>query len=651
MISLGFGPQRLDEQQLAALNDTFRSTAANALRMIHLANSGHPGGALSTLHALILAYANLRHDPERPQDPARDRIVVSHGHVSAGVYATLADAGYFPIHDALMSFRRAGTPFSGHVESCVPGVYWNTGNLGQGLSAAVGAALAGKLRQADWRTFVVMGDGEQQKGQIGEARRFAVKFGLNRLVAFVDWNELQISGKIGDVMPQDISAGWAADGWNVHVVPDGNDFAELYSAMRAAFRNELGDPSRPTVLMARTRMGHGVSFMEDDHNYHGKPPNREQTRLALAELGASDDLEQLVQQRAGLGIGGAGSRKAPEPELPTLDLGQPRTYPASKLTDCRSAYGNAMADLATANNAGPAPKVLALCCDLEGSVKLGGFHAASPGAYFEAGIQEHHTAALAGALSREGFSTFFSTFGVFGVDEVHNQNRLSDINEAIPRLVLTHCGLDVGEDGPTHQCIDYVALVGGLFGFDLYYPADPNQCDRIVRATAAAPRPVMVCMGRSKVPVLVGDDGAPLFGGDYAFERGKASQVCPGGDAAVFAFGPMVAVAQQASKQLAAEGVGVRVLDMASLIPLDDSAVLAAAKECGALLTVEDHHVDTGLGALVARTLADAGVGVPLRRLGVSHYGSSGPAAKLYEEQGLTVAGVVAGVRELLGRK
>ena len=651
MISLGFGPEQLDEQQLAALDATFQRTAANAVRMIHLANSGHPGGALSTLHALILAYANLRHDPAQPEDPDRDRIVVSHGHVSAGTYATLAEAGYFPIDDALMSFRRAGTPFSGHVESCVPGVYWNTGNLGQGLSAGVAAALAGVLRQRDWRTLVLMGDGEQQKGQISEARRFAVKFGLRRLVAFVDWNELQISGKIGDVMPQDLAAGWSSDGWNVHVVEDGNDFRVLYPAMRAAFRNELGDPTRPTVLLARTTMGFGVSFMEGDHNYHGNPPKREQARQALSELQAVDDLEELAARRALLGIGGAGPRRAPELPRPELDLGEPRTYGLSEKTDCRSAYGNAMADLATANNAGPVPKVVALCCDLEGSVKLGRFHAASPGAYFEAGIQEHHTAALAGALSREGFATFFSTFGVFGVDEVHNQNRLSDINEAQPKLVLTHCGLDVGEDGPTHQCIDYVALVGSLFGFDLYYPADPNECDRIIRYAAAVPRPVMVCMGRSKLAVLVGEDGEPLLGGSYRFERGKAAVVCGGDDAAVLAFGPMVAVAQQASQRLAAEGLGVRVLDMASLVPLDTEATLAAARECGAVLTVEDHHVDTGLGALVARTLADAGVGVPLRRLGVSHYGSSGPAAKLYEEQGLTVDGIVGALRELLARK
>ncbi len=650
MLSIGFEPQALDEGVVAALDDLRKRCAANAIRMIHLANSGHPGGALSSLHALVLAYATLRHDPQAPADPLRDRIVASHGHISAGVYATLAEWGYFPLDAALMDFRRAGTPFSGHVESCVPGIYWNTGNLGQGLSAGVASALAGKLRGDEHRTFVLMGDGEQQKGQISEARRFAVKFGLKNLVAFVDWNRLQISGDITAVMPQDLEAGWASDGWNVVVVEDGNDFAQLYAALRAAFLHEVGDPERPTVLLARTVMGFGVPFMENDHHFHGTPPSRAQAQQALAALGQPDDLEALAQRRAVLGIGGSGPRRAPEPPRVPLELGQPRTYAADQRTDCRSAYGNAMEDLARANNLSGPPRVLAICCDVEESVKLGKFHAAAPAGYIEAGIQEHHSAALAGALSREGFVTFFSTFGVFGVDETHNQNRLSDINEAEPKLVLTHCGLDVGEDGPTHQCIDYVALAGSCFGMDLYTPADPNQCDRIVRAAAAEHRAVMVCMGRSKVPTLLSIAGDPAYGGDYRFERGRADRLREGRDLAILAAGPMVPVALAACAELERAGTSVRLLNMASLIPLDEGEVLAAARDCGRILTVEDHNVNTGLGALVARCLADAGIGLPFARLGARHYGSSGPATRLYEEQGLDVPGVVAAAKALLAR-
>ena len=645
-----FAPETLGAQELAELDGAWRRCVGNLLRMTALAQSGHPGGSLSTLHALLLAFGNFAVDPRAPLAEPRDRILVSHGHISPGVYAVLAEQGFFPIEDALLSFRRAGTPFSGHVETAVPGVAWNTGNLGQGISAGVGQALACKLNGHDSRTLVLMGDGEQQKGQIAEARRFAVKFGLNRLIVFVDWNRLQISGRIEEVMPQDLPAEWTAAGFNVEIVEQGNDFAELYRVLRAAYRGEVLDPSRPTVVLARTTMGYGVPFMENQHGYHGNPPSLAQAREMLAHLGLPDDLAELQARRQPLGIGGAGPRHAPHRPPVELELGTPRDYAPETRTDCRSAYGNAMEDLARLNNQGPVPKVLAFCCDLETSVKLEKFHAASPGAYFESGIQEHHTAAMTSAVSREGFVPFFSTFGVFGVDETHNQNRLADINEATPKLVLTHCGLDVGEDGPTHQCIDFIPLVSSLFGFELYYPGDPNQCDRIIRTAAARQKPVMVCMGRSKVPVLLDAQAAPAFGGDYRFVPGRADVLRAGRDVTVLTFGPLLPVADAACRQLATEGIEARLLNMASLVPLDRDAVLAAARETKGLITVEDHNVRTGLGSLVAGVLADAGLGVPFVRLGVTDYGSSGPAAQLYAEQGLTAAGIVAAAKKLAGR-
>jgi len=632
------------------LRERARRARGDILKMTTLAGCGHPGGSMSSIDLYQVLYSLAGVDPAEPRRSDRDRIVISHGHTSPGVYAALGGLGFFPVDEAIAHFRQAGGPFEGHVERCVPGVEWSTGNLGQGLSAGCGMALAAEVLGLPSRVFVVMGDGEQQKGQIAEARRFAVKFGLNRLIVFVDWNRLQISGRIEEVMPQDLPAEWTAAGFNVEIVEQGNDFAELYRVLRAAYRGEVLDPSRPTVVLARTTMGYGVPFMENQHGYHGNPPSLAQAREMLAHLGLPDDLAELQARRQPLGIGGAGPRHAPPRPPVELELGTPRDYAPETRTDCRSAYGNAMEDLARLNNQGPVPKVLAFCCDLETSVKLEKFHAASPGAYFESGIQEHHTAAMTSAVSREGFVPFFSTFGVFGVDETHNQNRLADINEATPKLVLTHCGLDVGEDGPTHQCIDFIPLVSSLFGFELYYPGDPNQCDRIISTAAARQKPVMVCMGRSKVPVLLDAQAAPAFGGDYRFVPGRADVLRAGRDVTVLTFGPLLPVADAACRQLATEGIEARLLNMASLVPLDRDAVLAAARETKGLITVEDHNVRTGLGSLVAGVLADAGLGVPFVRLGVTDYGSSGPAAQLYAEQGLTAAGIVAAAKKLAGR-
>ena len=191
----GFETPSLSVDQSAHLAELRRSAAADIVRLVSLSASGHPGGSLSSLDALLVLYASAALDPAAPHHADRDRLVVSHGHISPGVYATLAGFGYFDIREAFRGFRRAGSVFGGHVESVVPGVEWNTGNLGQGLSVGAGFAMAARARGASFTTFVGMGDGEQQKGQIGEARRFAVKYKLNNLVAFIDFNGLQIGGK------------------------------------------------------------------------------------------------------------------------------------------------------------------------------------------------------------------------------------------------------------------------------------------------------------------------------------------------------------------------------------------------------------------------------------------------------------------------
>ena len=195
--------------------------------------------------------------------------------------------------------------------------------------------------------------------------------------------------------------------------------------------------------------------------------------------------------------------------------------------------------------------VVGFSCDLEGSVKMDGFHKVSDTAFFESGIQEHHTATASGAMSREGFVTFFSTFGTFGVTEVFNQMRLNDINNTNLKLVCTHLGLDVGEDGQTHQCIDYIGLLQNLFGFSIFIPADPNQTDRIIRYVAGRPGNFFVGMGRSKVSPILDESGLPAFAGDYRFVPAKADWLRQGGQAAILAYGPIVHEAVKACEELA----------------------------------------------------------------------------------------------------
>ncbi len=642
MFNISLEQNSLTEEQQRTLHEMWLRCAKRIIVSTTLAGSGHPGGSMSSLHLLLLLYSTLRHRPNDPCWAERDRLLVSMGHISPAVYSVLSEFGYVQEEDVYLEFRQAGSSFTGHVERCVPGVEWNTGNLGQGLSAGAGMALGLQLKKNPARVAVLMGDGEQQKGQIAEARRFAVKYELSNLFGIVDRNHLQIGGSTNQVMPQAIRADYIASRWNVLYVEDGNDFEQVFQALRKVYRHEVDDPTVPSVIVARTVMGKGVSFMENKAKYHGSTLKDDEAARALEELGVENPIPSLREKRSTRKI--FQSHFCAPQAYPRIEVGEPRTYGPDERTDNRSAYGAVLEDLARLNNMGEIPKVLGFSCDLEGSVKMQGFHRLSENAFFEAGIQEHHCATLAGAVSKEDFAAFFSTFGVFGVCETYNQHRLNDINETQLKLVCTHVGLDVGEDGQTHQCIDYLSLLQNLYGFSLFMPADPNQTDRVIRHIAENPGNFFVGMGRSKMSPILDEAGAPAFGGAYKFVPGKADWLRRGTHGAILSYGSVLHYAVQAREELAQKhGLQLAVLNFASIKPLDAAAIAEAAKT-GLLITAEDHHVDTGLGARVSNVLTDEGTPCRLIRLGVKKYGLSGKPSDLYHSEGIDTEGIVKAV-------
>ena len=278
---------------------TMAVTAARArllaMDMVHAAASGHIGGSLSSMDILTTLYFHvMRVDPANPRDPDRDRFVLSKGHCTPALYPTLALRGFFPVTDLAM-FRRIDGTMSGHAEMHdVKGVDMSTGSLGQGISAAVGMALAGKADKKDYRVYTLLGDGEIEEGQVWEAAMAAAKYHLDNLCAIVDVNGLQIDGATADVMPSEpLDKKFEAFNWNViHV--DGHDFA----ALAAAFEAAAACKDKPTVLLAKTVKGKGVSFMEGNYGWHGKAPNDEQYAQAHGELlqGLMERMEQAGLQ-------------------------------------------------------------------------------------------------------------------------------------------------------------------------------------------------------------------------------------------------------------------------------------------------------------------------------------------------------------------
>ena len=271
----------MEQSKLLSLAVTAARGRLLALDMVYAAASGHLGGSMSSMDILTTLYFDvMRVDPDRPRDPDRDRFVLSKGHCTPGLYPTLAMKGFFPV-PRLKEFRRIDGTLSGHAEmNLVPGVDMSTGSLGQGLSAAVGMALAGKADGKDYRVFALLGDGEIEEGQVWEASMAAAKYKLDNLCAIVDVNGLQIDGATADVMPSEpLDKKFEAFNWNViHV--DGHDFQALEDAFAAA----AACKGKPTMLLAKTVKGKGVSFMEGDYGWHGKAPNAEQYAAARAEL-------------------------------------------------------------------------------------------------------------------------------------------------------------------------------------------------------------------------------------------------------------------------------------------------------------------------------------------------------------------------------
>ena len=272
--------QPLSNQQLAIKANEARILG---LTMVHDAASGHPGGSMSCLDLVTALYFNVMHvDTQNPQDPDRDRFVMSKGHCSPALYPVLALRGFFPVDDLHM-FLRIDGHMSGHVEMHhVRGVDMSTGSLGQGVSAAVGMALGGKLNHKDYRVYAVMGDGELDEGQGWEAFMSAAKYKLDNLCVIVDVNGLQIDGATKDVMPlEPLDQKFAAFGFHVITI-NGHDFDQILSAYQEAAATK----GQPTVILAKTVKGKGISFMENDAGWHGKAPNDQQLEQAVSELKA-----------------------------------------------------------------------------------------------------------------------------------------------------------------------------------------------------------------------------------------------------------------------------------------------------------------------------------------------------------------------------
>ena len=617
-----------------------KKARAAILTMTTLAKSGHPGGSMSSIDILIALYHSINIDPKEPRMKNRDRVVVSNGHISPAVYSTLACRGYFDLDDAIVQFRLAGSIFEGHIETEVPGVEWGTGNLGQGLSAATGFALSCRIRGIENQIYCMMGDGEQQKGQISEARRFASKYKLHNITAIIDYNQLQICGDIHTVMPQNILENYKSDGWEIIEI-DGHNYKDILKAFDDAKKIDA-----PVLILAKTIMGKGVSFMENQEKYHGSVINEEELSRAYREIGFTLPFDTYLEKRKY--ITGKIAKPYIVQEAPAYNFTTLSKRIYEKETDNRTAWGDALSDLARLND-DESKYIAVFDCDLKGSVKTDQFELLKPNNFFQAGISEHHTVVCAGALSKTGVQTFFANFGMFGIEETYNQHRLNDINQTNLKTVLTHVGLDVGEDGKTHQCINYIGLANSLFNTRLIIPADPNHTYKIINFIANKPGNYIIVMGRSKVNIIKNNYGEIFYGKNYEYDYGKTDIIREGTQACMFVTGTLTQRAISIVDELKTDFIDVRLVYISSPLEIGRDVILSAVKT-GYIFTLEDHNIYNGLGSIIASRMIEEQVVCPLEKFAVETYGSSGTAEDVFHAMHLDAKNLILKIKQCLGK-
>lgn len=629
----------LTEEQLAFLNAFSTSARQSILEMTTNAKSGHPGGSLSCVDYLTLLYTCII-------SQTGDPVVVSNGHISPAVYAVLADMGCIPKKEVVEGFRKIGQPYEGHVTRHVPGVWFGTGPLGAGVSAASGFAFSYKQQNKKEKVFALVGDGESQEGQVYEMMNTAKKYELDNFIVFMDYNQVQLTDSLEEVMPYEPKAFFMAAGWHVIDV-DGHDYQAMWTALKEAYEVT----GKPVLLLGHTIMGKGADFMEEtgakyEATWHGKAASVDQVEAVLeGSLALTADQKLEIKNFVENNVKW-------QPEKPNfvenqteikIKTGKPTLYAADVVTDCRSAYGNALLDLAKANK-----HVVALTADLAGSVKTAGVKKELPAQHVDVGVAEQQMVSMAGGMSLSGMIPFCSTFGAFMTSRAKDQARVNDINHANVKMVATHCGLSVGEDGPTHQAIDDSGSMLGFFNTMQIEPADPNQCDRMVRYIASHYGNVYMRMGRHKVPVLTKENGDVFFDEAYEYTYGRCDVLREGSDVTIAATGGTVAEALAAWEELKEEGTSAEVVIVSSIKQFDQP-LFDSIKKTGRLLSVEDHNPASGLASQLAYALREQDITPKTyKSLGVREYQLSGTWKDLYEAAEIDRSAIVRRVQAMM---
>jgi transketolase len=612
---------------IAVLHNLATQLRIDSVRSTTEAGSGHPTTCLSAAEIMAaLFFAEMRFDPLDPHHPEADRFVLSKGHAAPILYAAWAAAGAFP-RERLLTLRKLTSDLEGHPTPRLPFVDVATGSLGQGLCAGIGIALNARRTGSDYRTYVLLGDGESAEGSVWEAAEVSAFQKLDNLCAITDVNGL------GQSRPtqwgHDIEAflsRWRAFGW--HAVPvDGHDLSAVLAALAEARRTK----GQPTMIVARTLKGKGVKLFENKEGWHGKVLKKgPESDQAIAELEAqylpTTDPPAVIPKPA--------TRRA---EGPLPDFVKALRAPAYKIGDAvatREAYGTALAALGALDR-----RVVALDADVGNSTFSERFEHAFHDRFYEAFIAEQVMVGAAMGLASRGAIPFPSTFACF-LERASDFVRLAGISHLNVKLAGSHAGVSIGEDGPSQMALEDLSMMRGVPNCTVLYPCDGVSAERCVALAAATAGPVYIRTSRPKTPVIYGPDEVFVVGGSKTLRQSGRDRVT------VVAAGVTVVEALKAHDLLAQEGLAIRVLDAYSVQPVDRDGLIAAGRATGGrVVTVEDHYAHGGLGDAVSEAVWDQAFRV--QRLAVREIPRSGTPDELLDRYGISARAIVDAVRDL----
>jgi transketolase len=609
--------ERIDELRVRAAR-----LREHSLRATAEAGSGHPTTCLSAADLVAaLFFEVLRYNPRDPGSIACDRFVLSKGHAAPLLYAAWAEAGAFPV-ERLLTLRQIDSELEGHPTPRFAGTVAATGSLGQGLSVGFGVAWNAKRDRTGQRVYVLLGDGEMAEGSVWEAVALAAHYKLDNLVAIIDVNGWGQSQRT--MLDRDHRAyadRLSAFGWNATPI-DGHDMAAILEAYREAARTS----GRPTAIVARTEKGRGVPFLADK-DWHGKAVKKgEDLDRAAAEVWSGVESVSVSEVSARV------IELAPPPK--TARMGPP-AYRSEDSIATREAYGNALARLGKVN-----PLVVVLDSDTKNSTYAERFARAYPERYIEGFIAEQNMVGAAVGLSASGKIPFASSFACF-LTRAFDHIRMAAISHANLKLAGSHCGVSIGEDGPSQMGLEDIAMMRAIPDSTVLYPADGVATEHMVELMAASPGIHYLRLTRPKTPILYRNDEEFAAGGSKVLRSSPSDRIT------VVGAGVTVFEALEAYDRLRERGILIRVIDAYSIKPIDAAAIVAAGRATGnRILTVEDHYFDGGLGDAVLNAVAATGIAIT--KLAVREIPRSGKPEQLLHTFGIDAAAIEAQVEALV---